>query len=178
MYVKMIEVDPTAPTEEENQQRAVTKPRYMTWRETISSTATLGFRIEGIKKEDGSVNKDFKKTKSREQVMAAFREFTKANANILKSYLSRLEDIRRTLEQSVFFKTHEVIGSSLLFIHDKKEQAKVWMIDFGKTTPLPEGQELDHRVSWVEGNREDGYLYGLDNLIDILREMADETDAN
>lgn len=66
----------------------------------------------------------------------------------------------------------QVIGSSLLFIHDKKEQAKVWMIDFGKTTPLPEGQTLKHDVPWQEGNREDGYLSGLNNLIDILTEMC------
>lgn len=172
MYLKMIEVDPEAPTEEEKAQRAVTKPRYMQWRETISSTATLGFRIEGIKKEDGSVNRDFKKTKTREQVIEAFREFTKGNQNILTAYRDRLKDIRATLEVSPFFKSHEVIGSSLLFIHDKKEQAKVWMIDFGKTTPLPEGQTLQHDVPWQEGNREDGYLSGLNNLVDILSEMC------
>uniref|UniRef100_A0A5F9CLH9 Kinase n=1 Tax=Oryctolagus cuniculus TaxID=9986 RepID=A0A5F9CLH9_RABIT len=172
MYQKMIEVDPEAPTEEEKAQRAVTKPRYMQWRETISSTATLGFRIEGIKKEDGSVNRDFKKTKTREQVTEAFREFTKGNQNILIAYRDRLKAIRATLEVSPFFKCHEVIGSSLLFIHDKKEQAKVWMIDFGKTTPLPEGQTLQHDVPWQEGNREDGYLSGLNNLIDILTEMS------
>ncbi|KAG9347555.1 hypothetical protein JZ751_005123 [Albula glossodonta] len=166
MYQKMIEVDPDAPTVEEHAQQAVTKPRYMQWRETISSTSTLGFRIEGIKvspavlrtteesllssvrKEDGTVNRDFKKTKSREQVTEAFRDFVKGNQNIL------------------------VIGSSLLFVHDKREQAKVWMIDFGKTTPLPEGQVLCHRAAWEEGNREDGYLWGLDHLIDILTNMV------
>ena len=46
MYEKMIQIDVNAPTEEENLAKGVTKPRYMCWRETISSTATLGFRIE------------------------------------------------------------------------------------------------------------------------------------
>uniref|UniRef100_H3ANH0 Kinase n=2 Tax=Latimeria chalumnae TaxID=7897 RepID=H3ANH0_LATCH len=171
MYMKMIEVDPDAPTAAEREQRAVTKPRYMQWRETISSTATLGFRIEGIKEEDGTVNRDFKKTKTKEQVIEAFQTFIKGNRNILRRYLNRLKDMRAALEISPFFKTHEVIGSSLLFIHDQKEQANVWMIDFGKTTPLPEGQVLSHTSRWEEGNREDGYLWGLDNLINILSEM-------
>lgn len=68
--------------------------------------------------------------------------------------------------------TLQVIGSSLLFVHDSKGRAKVWMIDFGKTTPLPDGDELTHRASWVEGNREDGYLFGLDSLVDIISSMV------
>ncbi|XP_034383739.1 inositol-trisphosphate 3-kinase B isoform X2 [Cyclopterus lumpus] len=171
MYQKMVEVDPEAPTPEEIRQKVVSKPRYMQWRETISSTATLGFRIEGVKKEDGTVNRDFKKTKTRDQVTAAFHDFVKGNKDILNSYLSRLKEIRDTLEVSPFFKTHEVIGSSLLFVHDSKGRAKVWMIDFGKTTPLSEGDELTHRALWVEGNREDGYLSGLDSLSDIISTM-------
>lgn len=172
MYKKMIEVDPHAPTEEEKAQQGVTKPRYMQWRETISSTSTLGFRIEGIKKGDGTCNTNFKTTKSRDQIHKAFLGFIDGNKVILHKYLNRLQEIRTIVESSDFFKCHEVIGSSLLFVHDKKGKCNVWLIDFGKTTLLPEGQTLNHRISWQEGNREDGYLYGFDNLIDILSSLA------
>lgn len=76
MYEKMCQIDASAPTEEEHRHKGVTKPRYMVWRETISSTATLGFRIEGIRKSDGTSSKDFKTTKSKEQITKAFTEFT------------------------------------------------------------------------------------------------------
>ncbi|XP_068174264.1 inositol-trisphosphate 3-kinase Cb [Antennarius striatus] len=175
MYEKMVEVDPGAPTEQERIQQGVLKPRYMQWRETLSSTATLGFRIEGIKKCDGTCNTNFKKTKHREQVMQALEEFVGGNTQILKLYLQQLEKLRSALEQSQFFRTHEVVGSSLLFVHDATGKARVWMIDFGKTVPLPAPQVLDHRTPWEEGNREDGYLWGLDNLIDIFSSMSPQT---
>lgn len=69
----------------------------------------------------------------------------------------------------------QVVGSSLLFVHDASGKARVWMIDFGKTVPLQAPQTLDHRTPWLEGNREDGYLLGLDNLIDIFGSMLPQT---
>lgn len=65
----------------------------------------------------------------------------------------------------------QVVGSSLLFVHDWTGRTGVWMIDFGKTTALPPDLTLDHRTPWVQGNQEDGYLWGLDNLIDVLSAM-------
>uniref|UniRef100_A0A8C1XK93 Kinase n=1 Tax=Cyprinus carpio TaxID=7962 RepID=A0A8C1XK93_CYPCA len=149
LYNKMLEVDGEAPTVEEKKQKAVTKPRYMQWRESLSSTNTLGFRIEGIKRGE-TCNTDFKKTRSKEDVIQVFKDFVEGNKNIT------------------------VIGSSLLFIHDHTERAEVWLIDFGKTTPLLDGQNLDHYRPWEEGNREDGYLLGLDNLLQTLSSLARE----
>lgn len=172
MYEKMIQIDPDAPTEEEHRAKGVTKPRYMVWRETISSTATLGFRIEGIKKSDGTSSKDFKTTKSRNQIRDAFKEFTDGFMHTVPKYLQRLRAIRATLECSEFFRTHEVIGSSLLFVHDRT-QASIWLIDFAKTVTLPESLQIDHNTTWKVGNHEDGYLIGINNLIELFTDLAD-----
>ncbi|XP_039500679.1 inositol-trisphosphate 3-kinase A isoform X4 [Drosophila santomea] len=176
MYDKMIQIDSHAPTAEEHAAKAVTKPRYMVWRETISSTATLGFRIEGIKKSDGTSSKDFKTTKSREQIKLAFLEFLSGHPHILPRYIQRLRAIRATLAVSEFFQTHEVIGSSLLFVHDQTH-ASIWLIDFAKTVELPPQLRIDHYSAWKVGNHEDGYLIGINNLIDIFVELHASMEA-
>ncbi|KAE8607303.1 hypothetical protein XENTR_v10011122 [Xenopus tropicalis] len=170
LYNKMVKVDPFAPTEEEHLQRGVTKPRYMQWRETVSSTSLLGFRIEGATIEGGPVHKDFKQMKSREKIMETFVTFTKGQKNILEAYVRRLENMEKVLQESAFFRTHEVIGSSLLFVHDRRGFSSVWMIDFGKTSPAPTHLTLRHDVAWEHGNHEDGYLLGLRNLTDTIRD--------
>jgi 1D-myo-inositol-triphosphate 3-kinase len=67
----------------------------------------------------------------------------------------------------------KLIGSSILFVHDGTK-ASLWMIDFGKTTLLPDDIHTTHSKSWTRGSHEDGYLVGLDNLISLFREIIDE----
>nr|XP_054595124.1 inositol-trisphosphate 3-kinase A [Nothobranchius furzeri] len=167
LYHKMVKLDSLAPTEEEHTQQGVTKWRYLQWRDTTSSTSALGIRIEGIMMEDGNVQRDFRKILTLTQVTEALLYFTRSQLVTLRAYHSRLLDLKDALRDSSFFRTHEVIGSSLLFVHDHNK-ASVWMIDFGKTTPLPDAWELQHTVPWTEGSREDGYLMGLTSLIASL----------
>lgn len=170
MFDKMIEVDENEPTSEERRLRAVTKPRYMIWRESVSSTASLGFRIEGMRLGDGTIDKDFKTTKEEEQIAKAFIRYTKSLSTRLR-YLQKLYDLRHALLQSRFFATHELIGTSLLFIHDD-DSAGIWLIDFAKTHSLPEDARVTHRSKWELGNHEDGYLSGIESLIRIFESIS------
>lgn len=171
LFLKMIAVDPSEPTDYENETRSCTKPRYMQWREQLSSTATLGFRIEGIKRGENNPDKDFKKIKTEEDIASVFNRFVGNSKNLRDKYIQRLKVIKASLSSSNFFKTHEVIGSSLLFIHDAKGLCGVWLIDFGKTMPLKNGTDINHYSDWMLGNHEDGYLTGLDNMINIWTNM-------
>ena len=171
LYEKMVKVDPTAPTPEELETKAITKLRYMQFRENLSSSAELGFRIEGFKVHGEEPTKDLKMLKSKEEVCKTMRQFLNGSEKVRLRLIERLQKLRTILEKSPFFSQHEVIGSSILIIHDGK-RAGAWMIDFAKTVPLPEGVTIDHRSRWSNGNHEDGYLSGLDNLIMVLKDSG------
>lgn len=79
--------------------------------------------------------------------------------------------------RSDFFQSHEVIGSSLLFVHDRN-QASVWLIDFAKTVNLPSDTSITHNSKWSVGNHEDGYLIGINNLINIFEELMNNEARN
>uniref|UniRef100_A0A1I7Y7K4 Kinase n=1 Tax=Steinernema glaseri TaxID=37863 RepID=A0A1I7Y7K4_9BILA len=171
LYQKMVAIDPSAPTEAEKAEGAITKLRYMQFREQESSTASLGFRIEAAQMPGGKTQKNFKKVKTRSQVADTLWNFFGGRApEIARSLVVRLREMRKSIERSEFFRSHEVVGSSILIIYDE-QKASAWMIDFAKSTRVPPELSLDHRTPWVVGNHEDGYLFGLDNLISILESL-------
>ena len=72
--------------------------------------------------------------------------------------------VREAIMSSAIAQSSEQIGSSLLFVHDA-EKVGVFMIDFGQTKKLEEGKQ-----------KGDGYLDGLNNLIEIFKLISLATD--
>ncbi|XP_050419390.1 inositol-trisphosphate 3-kinase homolog [Patella vulgata] len=173
LYEKMVSVDCMAPTDEERKQKAITKLRYMQFREEESSTSSLGFRIEAIRNSGESPTTSLKKVKTRNQVMNVISKFLERHPQSIRHILQRLKTIRVKFAESNFFKNHEIIGSSLLIMYDEVGHSGVWMIDFAKTIPVENGMILHHNLPWQLGNREDGFLCGLDNLIKIFSELIE-----
>ncbi|XP_076443084.1 inositol-trisphosphate 3-kinase A-like [Babylonia areolata] len=172
LYEKMVSVDPEAPSPEEREMGAITKTRYLRFRDDMSSTSSLGFRIEGIKT-SAIASKDFKKTRTPEDVQKALNDFVGNNTDALEKYITLLQDLKKQQESSQFFRSHEMVGSSLLFLHDSGGKAGLWMIDFAKCSPLPAKVSVDHSSPWLPGaNYEDGYWLGLNNLTSIFQKIA------
>lgn len=164
LYKKMIAIDPTAPTEEEHKLKAVTKFRYMMFREQLSSSHCKGFRIEALKTKGYSPVTDLKTVKTDAEIQAVISHFIHKKRHVAKELVKCLRHMRHLLEKSEFFKKHEVVGSSVFIVYDD-DHIGAWLIDFAKCQPVPEGKQLDHRKMWVPGNYEEGLLHGMDELI-------------
>ncbi|TNN19872.1 Inositol-trisphosphate 3-kinase B isoform 1 [Schistosoma japonicum] len=177
LYLKMISTSPNVPTEREHREKGVSKLRYLQWRDTISSTAEFGFRIEAIKLPSESTRRDFQHTRKWDEIINHCKLFIQSRKIIAQNYLLRLLKLRTILEVSDFFAKHEFIGSSLLFVHDESGYANIWLIDFAKVTspsPLDHKIRVNHRSKWQCGNYEDGYLIGIDNLVKLFEEIIHE----
>lgn len=167
LYEKMVRLDPSAPTESEHAAHAVTKLRYMQFREQRSSSAEQGFRIEAVKLPGAPPLTDLQNVREPHQLGATVARFLGDNIRARRAIATRLREIRDLFERSDFFKTHEIVGSSIFIIYDD-ERAGAWLIDFAKTRPVPEGAEITHRTPWEQGNHEEGFLFGLDRLIQTI----------
>lgn len=179
LYEKMVRLDPEAPTPQEHAERAVTKLRYMQFREQRSSSAEQGFRIEAVKLPGQPPLTDLQGVREPRQLAATIARFLGRDERARRAIAARLREIRDLFERSDYFKTHEIVGSSIFIIYDE-ERVGAWLIDFAKTRPLPEGVKVDHRSQWAQGNHEEGFLYGLDRLIEMVEgtQLADESDVS
>lgn len=92
---------------------------------------------------------------------------------VAKRILERLVKLRHAVETSSFMRRHELIGTSLLFVGDADGEADVFLIDFAKTSEVPDGVEIDHRKQWELGNHEDGILLGIDSCIKVFEKAIE-----
>lgn len=170
LYKKMIAVAPNEPTAEEHQHQAVTKLRYMLFREQMSSSVSKGFRIEALKIKGSSPITDLKTVKCEMDIYDTIAQFLCGKRHISKELLKRLKQIRSYIEKSEFFQRHEIVGSSIFIVYDE-EHVGAWLIDFAKSRVLHDNVRVDHRRTWIPGNCEEGLLFGIDELIKTVEEI-------
>ena len=161
---------------DEISQEAITKAKWMTTRDTYSSTIQLGFRVDGVvtPTRRRKPEKDLATCRADSQVCDALRSFLPAERpkQAAEAVLKRLGQIEASLRKSELFWKSELIGSSLLFAADGRGKVGVWMLDFGLTKDADvKAGTLRHDVAWKKGNHEDGYLIGLENLQRLWRKV-------
>jgi len=171
-------------TEDEHAMKGITKARWMTLRDSLSSTLSLGFRIDAVRTpatHTTAFDSDLFCRREDGPIVQMLREFLPpadecegdgvTPARMAWDIVERLRGLRAALAASALFRQHEFIGSSLYFIADATGHTDVAMIDFGVTSAAP-GGGLRHDIPWQLGNHEDGYLIGLDNLLRLWSVLA------
>mmetsp|Transcript_38138 Transcript_38138/g.89419 ORF Transcript_38138/g.89419 Transcript_38138/m.89419 type:complete len:388 (-) Transcript_38138:170-1333(-) len=192
LYQRLLKIGPEHLTEEEKEMESITKHKWMSTRDKISSLQSLGFRIDGIVGPGGlKVPADyFANISERQGVLSELRGFFQRlssgagdasaalQARLIVELLARLKSLRAACERSQFFATHEFVGASVLICAEASPpRVSAHVIDLAKTSSLPEGLSIDHRRPWTMGNHEDGFLFGLDNCIACLEEILAEVPA-
>jgi len=173
LATKMVKHTPGSLTADEAK-KGITKLTYMRFRDAASSIKELKFRIEGYttkaKDQKAPVSADkveCQKLQHEADVGQALNTYFSTAPNGTKwRVLRQLKGLEAAIPRSDFFKSHELIGSSLLFVYDPDgTYASVKMIDFGKTSKR---QGLTHTAAWQSGNHEDEYVVGLRNIIRLI----------
>lgn len=182
LFNKMLEQFPEHVSAEEIAAEAITKHRWMTLRDANSTTASLGFRVDGWagcrKLSLADIDRQLSEAASANDMACVFNEFAQMAATdegqhvgavcpqrLAEKIAEQLQHMRHSLAKSRFVQCHEFVGTSALIIADACGKVRVAWIDFAKTQLIPEGMQLTHMDVWNPGNHEDGLLTGLDGLV-------------
>jgi 1D-myo-inositol-triphosphate 3-kinase len=138
-----------------------------------STSASHGWRIEGIHLPSGKYEVP-KSLREEPVLLKTLRDYIQHKPEIAKALALQLGELRAALESSDWFFGHEIVGSSLLITYDDasppRAPPRVMMIDFAHVNPVE--TPLTHRKSWEKGNREDGFLLGIDSLEEVFRGLS------
>jgi len=185
LYKRLNEISPHMLSAEDHAAGAITKFKWMSSRDAQSTSKKLGFRVDGIVSEQGARidKKQLDKFTEKDEVLKALPcvlplrfsheegdniAINKQRVTLIQQIIEQLEGIKEAMQESLFVKTHEFVGASLLFVVDTN-LARVHLIDLAKTELVPDGCTLDHRSQWEMGNHEDGMLFGVDNLLECWK---------
>jgi len=177
-FIDIYEKEPSALSYEEMTAGMVSHFRHRYFINQFTSSASLGFRIEGYTKVTngtknqvhGSVLKP--RTRNEDGCTAEFELFFKNRENLIRKVSKRLKRLEKALCSSDWFWKHEIVCSSL-FVVLYESHVTVHMIDFGKTI-FHEKEQIRHDIPWKMKNHEDGYLVGLRNLRKIIDGLKDK----
>jgi 1D-myo-inositol-triphosphate 3-kinase len=192
LYQRLLKIGPQYLTEAEREKGSITKYKWMSTRDEMSSLRSLCFRVDGIAGPNGlSASAEyFADISARDKVVEELRrfldylplrepddkseitqqprdgiealDFLKLRLHIAKELSGRLHQLHSICLDSAYVRSHEFVGTSLLLVVEAlPPRATVNIIDFAKTTKVPEGVTIDHMRKWEEGNHEDGLLFGL-----------------
>jgi len=176
---KMLKMEPDAATEEEVKAGGITKMRYLQFREHATTTKQLGFRVDAVQLSaeapEAGLVPDGEELRSNistvEKVQEVIQLYVQQRRQLLESFLPQLRHLRSTLEACDTFMQHEFVRTSVLLVYSNATNStSVHIIDLTRVSHLG-GTRITHRNEWEPGNHEDGYLVGLDNLINQFEEV-------
>eukprot|EP00812_Abedinium_dasypus_P004275 NODE_1531_length_1118_cov_400.596425.p1 GENE.NODE_1531_length_1118_cov_400.596425~~NODE_1531_length_1118_cov_400.596425.p1 ORF type:complete len:302 (+),score=62.48 NODE_1531_length_1118_cov_400.596425:100-906(+) len=140
LFLRLCELDPSAPTEEERRQGACTKYRWMDNQDCWTTTREFGFRADGIA--DGTMpvpKQELWQNRTVEDTAACIERHLLPGAardmrlQMVDALLQRLDLMVDVMTRSPFMKANEVIGASLLFVVSRNcDKASIYLIDLAK----------------------------------------------
>jgi len=169
----------------EHAAKKISKARWMSLNNQVSSTAVSGFRIDGARVGTEILPLDV--NKKTDSVLSGIVIRSNASSDMLRKIVAAIETIRDNLEKSSFFMSHSLYGASLLIIFDTSGKLAVKIIDIGKLIPRDGPINRDghgwHRVKPTElplacESTQDGFLSGLDSLVDFFGQMIYQVDMS
>jgi len=172
-------------TPEEHAAGGVSFYRFLELLDNLTSTSSLGFRIDAAKSMVGGSLQPLPlprghtlgTLREEEDVVDVFKAFLQYDLSLANAVVVKIESLAAALERSLFFARHAFLRSTILLAYDdadRIEKLSLKIMNFATSYPLPQNQTLSHLGKW-DGTaecHEDGYLLGVHSLMRLMRRVC------